>query len=41
MEKAILTNMHVDLDYETVMIETPQNVEVAFDGMILDFAFSS
>ena len=41
IEKAILTNMHVDLDYETVMNETPKNVEPAFDGMILDFAFSS
>ena len=39
--KAILTNMHVDLDYETVMNETPKNVEPAFDGMVLDFAFSS
>ena len=41
IEKAILTNMHVDLDYETVMNETPKNVEPAFDGMVLDFAFSS
>ena len=41
IEKAILTNMHVDLDYETVMNETPKNVEPAFDGMVLDFAFSN
>ncbi len=40
IEKAVLTNMHVDLDYETVMKETPKNVEPAFDGMVLDFGFS-
>ena len=32
--------MHVDLDYETLMNETPKNVEPAFDGMVLDFGFS-
>ena len=40
IEKAVLTNMHVDLDYETLMNETPNNVEPAFDGMVLDFGFS-
>jgi len=40
IEKAVLTNMHVDLDYETLMNETPKNVEPAFDGMFLDFGFS-
>ena len=40
IEKAVLTNMHVDLDYETLMNETPKNVEPAFDGMVLDFGFS-
>tara|TARA_Y100000589_G_scaffold195499_1_gene184824 strand:+ start:450 stop:1253 length:804 start_codon:yes stop_codon:yes gene_type:complete len=40
IEKAVLTNMHVDLDYETLMNETPKHVEPAFDGMVLDFGFS-
>ena len=40
IDKAILTNMHVDLDYETLIKETPKNVEPAFDGMVLDFEFS-
>lgn len=32
-KQAVLTNMHVDLDYETVRDETPKNVTPAFDGM--------
>jgi phosphoribosyl 1,2-cyclic phosphate phosphodiesterase len=40
IDKAILTNMHVDLDYETLIKETPKNVEPAYDGMVLDFEFS-
>ena len=32
-ETGVLTHMHVPLDYETVMAETPDNVEPAFDGM--------
>ncbi|MEX0364790.1 MAG: MBL fold metallo-hydrolase [Ruegeria sp.] len=31
--RAILTNMHIDLDYDTVMAETPNHVEPAFDGL--------
>lgn len=34
-KRAILTNMHIDLDYETVLNETPDNVEPAFDGLRL------
>lgn len=30
---AILTHMHVPLDYETVMRETPEHVEPAYDGL--------
>lgn len=30
---AILTHMHVPLDYETVRRETPEHVEPAYDGM--------
>lgn len=36
-ERGILTNMHVDLDYETVRAETPDHVEPAFDGMEIPF----
>ncbi|MDB5458591.1 MAG: hypothetical protein JWO72_332 [Caulobacteraceae bacterium] len=32
-ERAILTNMHVDLDYETLRRELPPGVEPAYDGM--------
>jgi len=31
--RAILTNLHVDLDYETLKRELPQGVEPAYDGM--------
>ncbi|MYG25398.1 MAG: MBL fold metallo-hydrolase, partial [Boseongicola sp. SB0677_bin_26] len=33
--RAILTNMHIDLDYDTLTAETPDNVEPAYDGMRL------
>jgi len=32
-ERAILTNLHVDLDYETLRRELPQGVEPAYDGL--------
>lgn len=32
---AILTNMHVDLDYETVAAETPDHVMPAHDGLTI------
>lgn len=35
--RAVLTNMHVDLDYETVEGETPDHVRAAYDGLVLDF----
>lgn len=34
--RAVLTNMHNDLDYETVAAETPDHVMPAFDGMQID-----
>jgi phosphoribosyl 1,2-cyclic phosphate phosphodiesterase len=34
--KAVLTNMHVDLDYQTLKRELPSNVEPGFDGMVVD-----
>lgn len=35
--RAVLTNMHYDLDWATVEAETPDNVTPAFDGMTLSF----
>ena len=32
-KRAVLTNMHIDLDYDTVHAETPDHVTPAFDGM--------
>jgi phosphoribosyl 1,2-cyclic phosphate phosphodiesterase len=32
-KRTILTNLHNDLDYETVLAETPDTVEPAFDGL--------
>lgn len=32
---AVLTHMHVDLDYETLKRELPDGVEPAYDGMVL------
>jgi len=34
--QAILTNLHVDMDYATVDAQTPGNVTPAFDAMVLD-----
>ena len=34
-KQAVLTNMHIDLDYETVLAETPDNVICAYDGLTL------
>ncbi|MFN4100071.1 MAG: MBL fold metallo-hydrolase [Pararhodobacter sp.] len=35
--RAVLTNMHVDLDYETLNAETPGHITPAHDGMALEF----
>ena len=35
-QRAILTNMHVDLDYRTLLNELPPGVEPAFDGMVIE-----
>jgi len=35
-KRAILTNMHVDMDYATLCEELPKDVEPAYDGMIID-----
>jgi phosphoribosyl 1,2-cyclic phosphate phosphodiesterase len=34
-KRAILTNMHVDMDYETLKRELPPGVEPAHDGMVV------
>lgn len=36
-KSAVLTNMHIDLDYETVLAETPDHIQPAYDGMRLSF----
>ncbi|MHA6346717.1 MBL fold metallo-hydrolase [Roseivivax sp. CAU 1761] len=33
--RAVLTNMHIDLDYATLQAETPDHVTPAHDGMVL------
>jgi phosphoribosyl 1,2-cyclic phosphate phosphodiesterase len=35
--RAVITNMHIDLDYDRVAAETPEHVAPAFDGMTLRF----
>lgn len=36
-KRAIITNMHVDLDYESVMAETADNTVPAYDGMTISY----
>lgn len=36
--RAILTNLHTDLDYRTLAAQLPPGVEPAYDGMTLSFA---
>ncbi|MCY3879509.1 MAG: MBL fold metallo-hydrolase [Rhodobacteraceae bacterium] len=31
--RAILTNLHIDMDYQTLLDETPSHVEPAYDGL--------
>lgn len=35
-ERAILTNMHIDLDYRKLAAELPPGVEPAYDGMVVE-----
>ncbi|RVV97229.1 MBL fold metallo-hydrolase [Mesobaculum littorinae] len=35
--RAVLTNMHIDMDYATVAAETPDHVTPAFDGMVIAY----
>jgi len=34
-KRAVLTNMHIDLDYSTLDSETPAHITPAFDGMVI------
>ncbi|MEC8041362.1 MAG: MBL fold metallo-hydrolase, partial [Pseudomonadota bacterium] len=34
-KRGVLTNMHVDLDYETLEAETADHISVAYDGMVI------
>ncbi|MDU8927346.1 MBL fold metallo-hydrolase [Alisedimentitalea sp. MJ-SS2] len=36
-KRAVLTNMHIDLDYATLKAETPEYITPAFDGMVLSY----
>ncbi|MEM7685437.1 MAG: MBL fold metallo-hydrolase [Pseudomonadota bacterium] len=40
-KRAILTNLHVDIDYETLAVQTPENVSPAHDGLILEYEMSA
>ncbi len=33
--RAVLTNMHIDLDYATLEAETPDHITPAYDGMVI------
>lgn len=35
-KRAVLTNMHNDLDHAVVQAETPAHVDAAFDGMVIE-----
>ena len=37
-KRGVLTNMHIDLDHATVQDETPDNVDAAYDGMVIKYA---
>ncbi len=37
-KRAILTNMHIDLDYDTLEAETPDHITPAYDGMVIEVA---
>lgn len=39
--RAVLTHMHVPLDYATVMAETPDGVEPGYDGMAIEIPYES
>jgi phosphoribosyl 1,2-cyclic phosphate phosphodiesterase len=38
-KRAVLTHMHIPLDYETVKRQTPDHVEPAYDGMAIEVEY--
>ncbi len=36
-KRAVLTNLHIDMDHDTLMRETPDHVTPAHDGMVIPF----
>lgn len=38
-KEGVLTNMHIDLDHDAVMAETPKHIRPAYDGMVLELEF--
>lgn len=39
-QRGILTNMHIDLDYATLMTELPSHITPAYDGMVISYPSS-
>ena len=37
VKSAVLTNMHIDLDYDTLCNELPAHIQPAYDGRTLHF----
>ena len=37
-KRAVLTNLHADLDYETLRRELPPHIEPAYDGLQVETA---
>ncbi|MBA86330.1 MBL fold metallo-hydrolase [Thalassobius sp. S69A] len=35
--RAVLTNMHIDLDYQALADETPDHITPAYDGMVISY----
>jgi len=35
--RGVLTNMHIDMDYETLEAETPDHITPAYDGMVIRY----
>lgn len=35
--RAVLTNMHIDMDYATLVDEMPEHITPAFDGMVITY----
>ena len=35
-ERAVITNMHIDLDYDTLNAETADHITPAYDGMVIE-----